>query len=175
MYIRRGMLLDSGEVFTYYANDIYRFLLSLSKDHYLTEDLLQETFYRAHINIHKLDSDNIKSWLFKVAHNLFIDHLRKNKQIIFAEDKKAFKTTQISSENVEREVLTKVNIERLESQIDLLPINQRHAIILSDINDLSYKECADILGISIANFKSRLYRARQKLRKSNEVIFNEKK
>src|SRR5690625_471325 len=83
-----GGLLESEEVFTYYAHDIYRYLLSLSKDHHLAEDLLQETFYRAHVSIHELSADKIKPWLFRVSYNLFIDYLRKNKRITFMEDEK---------------------------------------------------------------------------------------
>ncbi len=61
------------EIYQMYMNDVYRFLLSMTKDKHLAEDLLQETFMRAYIHIHSYDHSKVKPWLFQVARNAFID------------------------------------------------------------------------------------------------------
>lgn len=155
--------METEEIFALYVNDIYRYLFSLSKDHYLTEDLLQETFYRAHLHINELSPTNIKPWLFKVSHNLFIDYLRKNKRLDFVTNEQI--NSKRAHTNIEREVITKVNLKKVMNHIDLLSASQKYAITLCDVNDLSYQECAEIMGVSLASFKSTLYRARQNLRK----------
>lgn len=53
------------EIYQMYMNDVYRFLLSMTKDKHLAEDLLQETFMRAYIHIHSYDHSKVKPWLFK--------------------------------------------------------------------------------------------------------------
>lgn len=59
--------------------DVYYYLLSLSKNQHLAEDLLQDTFYRAFVHFESCPTERVKSWLFTIAHNAFIDYLRKNK------------------------------------------------------------------------------------------------
>lgn len=148
-------------------NDIYRYLFSLSKDHHLSEDLLQETFYRAYTNIQELTPENIKPWLFTVAHNLFIDYYRKNKRIILVEDKQLNRIQSIT--NIEEDILTQENIQSIVNLIDSLPSKQKYAITLCDLNDLSYDECTKIMDVTLASFKSTLFRARRKLRKWNSI------
>lgn len=67
-------------------NDVYRFLLSMTKDKHLAEDLLQETFMRAYIHIHSYDHSKVKPWLFQVARNAFIDYVRKHKKEVTISD-----------------------------------------------------------------------------------------
>lgn len=155
--------MEEDNFFIVYANDIYRYLLSLCQDHHLSEDLLQETFYRAYLHINELNPENIKPWLFRVSHNLFIDYLRKNKRLSFMSDEQLERKT--DNTNIEKEVITNEKLKGVVTKINLLPPNQKYAVILCDINDLNYKECAEVMGVTVASFKSTLYRARQSLRK----------
>src|SRR5690606_9760305 len=68
-------------IYNDYFLDIYRFLLSLCRDHHTAEDLVQETFLRAYLHVENYENETIKSWLFTVAHNAFIDHYRKQKRM----------------------------------------------------------------------------------------------
>ena len=68
-------------IYHFYFQDIYRFLLSLCRDHHTAEDLVQETFLRAYLHVEDYENASIKSWLFTVAYHAFIDHHRKQKRI----------------------------------------------------------------------------------------------
>lgn len=161
--------MNIEEVFEEYLDDIYRYLFSLCKDHYLAEDLLQETFYRAFLNINFLNMDNIKPWLFKVSHNLLIDHFRKNKRNVLIDDDRL--QLMKSSTNIEESILRDEMMKTILDVIRLLPLKQQTAILLCDFHDLSYEECAEIMGVSLASFKSSLHRGRRKVRqfKNSEV------
>ena len=72
------MKLNSLEsVYQYYVKDVYRYLYSLSSDHHAAEDLVQETFYRAYLFLENWKDERIKPWLFRVAHNAYVDYQRK--------------------------------------------------------------------------------------------------
>ncbi|UZD14823.1 sigma-70 family RNA polymerase sigma factor [Virgibacillus natechei] len=146
-----------------YVNDIYRYLYSLTFDHYLTEDLLQETFYRAFLHLQKFEIDDIKPWLFRVAHNLCIDHFRKHKRVTVTGDEKFSHLK--SNINIEETVLRNETLNQIIAFIETLPDKQKQAILLSDVSDLTYEQSANIMGVSLANFKSSLFRGRQKIRK----------
>lgn len=161
--------MNIEEVFESYLNDIYRYLFSLCKDHYLAEDLLQETFYRAFLNINKINIDNAKPWLFKVSHNLLIDHFRRNKRNVLIDDAQLQKLKSVI--NIEEKFLLDEMINTVLDVIKLLPLKQQNAILLCDFHDLSYEECAEVMGVSLAGFKSSLHRGRRKVRqlKNGEV------
>lgn len=72
------------ELYQIYVQDIYAYLRSLCHDHYLAEDLMQETFYRAYLYLENCREDKIKPWLFRVAYNAFVDYTRKAKRSITA-------------------------------------------------------------------------------------------
>lgn len=154
--------MNIEEVFENYLNDIYRYLFSLCKDHYLAEDLLQETFYRAFLNINKINIDNVKPWLFKVSHNLLIDHFRRNRRNFLIDDASLQQIK--SAANIEEKILQGEMISTVLDVIKLLPLKQKNAILLCDFHDLSYEESAEVMGISLAGFKSSLYRGRRKVR-----------
>ncbi|MFD1608519.1 sigma-70 family RNA polymerase sigma factor [Oceanobacillus luteolus] len=161
--------MNIEEVFEDYLDDIYRYLFSLCKDHHLVEDLLQETFYRAFININDLNVNNVKPWLFKVSHNLLIDYFRKNKRNILIDEEQL--QMMESGTNIEENILKDEMIKNILKVINGLPLKQKTAILLCDFHELSYEECAEVMGISLASFKSSLHRGRRKVRrlKNSEV------
>jgi len=161
--------LNIEELFEYYVDDIYRYLFSLCKDHYLVEDLLQETFYRAFLNINDLNINNVKPWLFKVSHNLLIDHFRKNKRNVLINDDQL--QLMKSGTNVEEDILKDEMMMKILKLIKVLPLKQQTAILLYEFHNLSYEECAEVMGITLTSFKSSLHRGRRKVRqlKNSEV------
>jgi RNA polymerase sigma-70 factor, ECF subfamily len=154
------------DLYRQYVTDVYRYLLSLSKDHYISEDLVQEVFYRAYLHVDKDETTNIKAWLFRVAHNVWIDFLRKHKRVSVVDDE-FFRTVQ-SNDQVEKQVLTKDAVQNVFNAMDELSPKYREAVLLSDVRELTYQEAADEMGVSLANYKSILFRARRKLRKLKE-------
>lgn len=69
------------EIYEGYSKTIYKYLLTLTNNVEIAEELLQETFYSAVKNINKFRGDsNIKNWLYKIAKNKYIDYYKKNKK-----------------------------------------------------------------------------------------------
>lgn len=158
-------------IYKLHMKDIYRYLLSLSKNKEIAEDIMQETFYRAYLYLESCSDDSIKAWLFRVAHNTYVDYVRKNsrKQTINHE----FFENLTDNKNPEKEVLIKDQINSILAIINTMPQKQKIAILLNDFKGLSYKEAASIMKVSISYFKVLLFRARQIIRKElerNDII-----
>ena len=149
------------DVYKLYMNDLYRYLLSLSKDHHIAEDLVQEAYYRAFLTLEDYEILHIKAWLFRVAYNAFIDYQRKNKRLVTKEQI----DEHLSAHTVtpEGSMLEKESLQSLFDDLDILKEKEKHAVMLCDFHELSYQEAADILGLNMNTFKSHLSRARKKL------------
>ena len=152
-----------------YVDELYRYLLSLTRNHHLAEEITQETFYRAYLYLHTEKIGNEKAWLFKVGYHTYIDMLRKNKRIIH-KDPLFFKQLQTEGTLIEEQYEIKETITEVLEKISTLPYKQEQAILLCDFHDFSYEEAAEILHVSHAYFKILLFRARQTVRtkRSNE-------
>lgn len=151
-------------IYIQYFHDIYRFLLSLSKDHYTAEDLVQETFFRAHLNIEHYDGETVKSWLFSVAYRVYIDHYRKHKRMI-VKDQGFFATIFDKKKVILDSLVTKEEIEEIVSLLDNLPEKHKYAVLLHDFHGLSQSEAAEVMNIQQSYFKVLLFRGRSAIRR----------
>ncbi|OIK10802.1 hypothetical protein BIV60_20245 [Bacillus sp. MUM 116] len=113
-------------VFKLYMNDLYRYLYSLSKDHYIAEDLVQEAFYRAFTTLEDYEVRNIKAWLFKVAYHAFVDYKRKNKRMII--DHYLTLDTDINPITPEKKMLEKESLSLLLRDLNGLKEKEKDAI-----------------------------------------------
>ncbi|WP_066070984.1 sigma-70 family RNA polymerase sigma factor [Neobacillus soli] len=143
------------------VNDLYRYLFSLSKDHYIAEDLVQEAFYRAYLQLEDYEISNIRAWLFKVAYHAFIDYQRKNKRLVIQGQME--EPGRHSEETPERRLLEKESFQLLLKDIHSLKEGERHVLLLCDLHQLTYNEAAEILEMNINTLKSQLHRGRQKV------------
>lgn len=152
------------DLYDKYFNDIYRFVYSLTKDQHLTEDIVQETFTRAYLNLGQLKNRPSKAWLVTVSRNLAYDYLRKSKRTT----NQAYDFSKIPESNPtpEDKLLQENNRETLHKKISKLQENYRQAIIYYHLEELSYQQAAEKMGVTVANFKSILFRARQRLKRS---------
>lgn len=159
-------------IYNDYFNDIYRFLLSLCHNHHTAEDLVQETFLRAYLHVDHGKAGSIKSWLFTVAHNAFIDHYRKQKRIE-VKRKGFFSGLFDTGRTPEETMLIDTDIQDIITKLEGLPERQKYAVLLHDFHELSYSEAAIVMDVSLANFKVILFRGRQAIRKKKEHEKNE--
>jgi len=143
------------------VNDLYRYLYSLSKDHFIAEDLVQEAFYRAYLHLEDYEITNIRAWLFKVAYNAFIDFQRKHKRLIIQEQIEEGSPS--SKETPENRLLEKESFQLLLHDIHSLKEQERHVLLLCDLHQLTYNEAAEILEMKINTLKSNLHRGRKKV------------
>lgn len=154
-------------IYREYKNDVYRYLFYLCRDHHNAEDLMQETFCRACEKLNEFEGKKTKAWLLRVAHNAYIDRLRKESRSSSYENEFFYN---VASEDTPEESLISVESrEELFKMLSLLPPNQQHAVLLYDIHGFTYQESADLMGVALSHFKILLYRARQRLRKEKQT------
>src|SRR5699024_223638 len=156
-------MMKLDELYNLYFQDIYRFLVSLTRDPYTAEDLLQETFYKAHLHLESYHEGSVKSWLFTVARNVFIDHYREQKREIVKE-RSFFARIFDRKIAVEDHVVVSEELGDLLKILEELPTKQRIAVVLRDFHEFTYEEGASIMEVSLANFKVLLHRGRQEIR-----------
>ncbi len=130
----------------------------------IAEDLTQETFERFYVkNMTFPSEDDAKYWLLRVAKNLALNHIRRNKREIQMIEK----IKKVPVENSSKEGIGKVIEEESRREVRLaisqLPENLRLVIQLKEFSDLDYKSIGKVLGISETNVKVRVHRARKKL------------
>ncbi|TDQ42031.1 sigma-70 family RNA polymerase sigma factor [Aureibacillus halotolerans] len=150
------------DIFTYYAQDVYHYLLVLTRNHHQAEDILQETFLRAYLHLPSYRGERVKAWLLTVAYRAFIDMQRKESRVQHLHDETMLPS---GARSVEEKILHNETIQELRQEIQQLPHQQRHAVLLVDFQELSYMEATAILDMSLPLFKTALFRGRQKLRK----------
>lgn len=150
------MVEEIEKLYRKYGQDIYRYLISLSSDPSLSEDLLSETFLRAIGGIKGFKGDSsIKTWLFSIARYTYYDYLRKNKKdLSFDED-----LVSLVSRNLELDYIDRSIGERILELLDEKGEREK-TVVLMRVQAYSYEEIAEKLSISansarVINFRTR--------------------
>lgn len=145
--------MTTNDVWTQYADDVKRFILSKVKDNALADDILQDTFLKIHTNLHKLkDITKLKSWIFSIARNSMMDHFKDSKTTF---EIAGFESETIIPENVHTEK------DCLRGILQGLPKKYRDPLFLSDIKGLKQSEVAKQLHQNLPTTKSQIQRARK--------------
>lgn len=164
-----------------YVDSLYNMALRLVFNKEEAEDLVQETYLKAYRFFNTFQKGtNIKAWLFKILRNTFINKYRKTVSTpseSFFEDIESVQ----ASVPYEEETKSGESVDTLEKKyndlgslvddevknaLDSLPVEYREAILLSDVEELSYKDISEITNVPIGTVKSRLNRGRGLLQKS---------
>ncbi|MDG5788600.1 RNA polymerase sigma factor [Evansella sp. AB-P1] len=156
--------LSLEQIYSLYMQDVYRYIFSLCKNKALSEDIVQETFYRAYFYVEEFDQEKVKPWLFKVAYHTFIDFIRKEKRITYFDDLTPLDSKiekQVNS--AEHDYMVKNRIETWFNMMEELPVSKKKVLILRDYYNFSYQEIADILDMSLSKVKITLFRGRKEL------------
>lgn len=161
---------------------IFSFIFSKVKDRDLTDDLFQETFIKV-INTIRKDNYNEEGkflpWVLRIAHNLVIDHFRKSNKVQFQRDQEEysiFSRVEDPAMNIESQMITEQIEDDLHTLILRLPDDQQEIIRLRLYDDLSFKEIAELSGISINTALGRMRYAVINLRKmiqQKQIILND--
>jgi len=134
------------------ADAVYRFLLKNIRDPEKARDLVQDSFEKLWMNVEQISAAKAKSYLFTTAYHKLIDQVRVDKRWT-GMDEVNLKTHSHSSQYNDI-------MERLNELIRLLPADQRSVLMLRDHEGYSYKEISEITGLSEAQVKVYIYRAR---------------
>jgi RNA polymerase sigma-70 factor (ECF subfamily) len=153
------------EVYDQHYDRVKKFVLALVKDQWVADDLIQETFMKVGDRMHTLkDPAKISSWIYRIAHNLCQDHFRGLKR-----EKSTASDLGAPLETIEC-VPPQGALEQhqmglcVQDKVNLLPDSLRTVLVLYDVVEMSHKEIAAILDISLENVKVRIHRARKKLK-----------
>lgn len=164
MYLKVKETLDGnteafGDIVKEYEKNIYNYLYRLCGSRDEAMDLVQETFLKAYKGLGKLKSeDGLKPWIYRIAHNSFIDYIRSRKEYeILDED-------MISDEKaIEDTVILRDTAKIIDGIITGLPYKYKSVFMLRAIEGLSFNEIGCILKISENTAKTRYLRARRKI------------
>ncbi len=140
-----------------HADALYRFILKSTKDGDRANDIVQDSFEKLWLNVAEIDSSVAKSWLFTTAYHKMIDSMRRESKIVLTESYDDHNLTYSSSYSDLKELLN-MALDRLQEQ-------QKTVILLRDYEGYSYKEIAEITGLSEPVVKISIYRGRMELRR----------
>ena len=140
------------------------------------EDLTQEAYLRAYRSFDKYDRAlPFENWFFRILSNLFVDRLRRRpkqtplslSQSLANSEGDDDYTLEVPDEesNPETSMMRDVVDERLQKALEAMPKDFRNAVLLCDVEGMSYAEIADTMGTSIGTVRSRIHRGRLMLRK----------
>lgn len=163
------------ELIRRHKSKIYTSIYLLVKDSYLAEDIFQDTFIKV-INTLKTGKYNEEGkflpWVTRIAHNLVIDHFRKDKRapvIASTEGFDIFEVLKFYDESAEDQMIREQSHRDLKKMIHLLPSEQKEVLIMRHYGDLSFKEIADVTNVSINTALGRMRYALNNLRKMMET------
>jgi RNA polymerase sigma-70 factor, ECF subfamily len=169
--MRRGDPGCLAGFFEAWADRLYRLSLRLTGDPAAAEDVVQEAFVKLMAGADRIEGrSRLATWLYRVAYNASLDRLREQKRLVPVPDDEdeaplPLPTRHVpfgrSPEAMLRDVETR---QALEDAIGALPHTLSAAFLLRDVEGLSTAEAAEALGLSEANLKVRLHRARLLLR-----------
>lgn len=151
------------------ANALYRAALHLTQNPVEAEDLTQETYLRAYRGFAGFRGGDIRAWLFTILRHAFLDDCRKRGRMAMVSydgDEEYLERFSPASPSAEVEVLRGLPSEAIERAFALLPADWRMMILLADVEELSYREIADVMDVPQGTVMSRLHRARKRMQAS---------
>ncbi len=168
-----GNVNDFEALVTKYEKRLYNVVYRICKNEEDAQDVLQDAFVKIYTGLHKFrEESSFYTYAYRVASNTAIDFVRKaaksnNTESIYKEGEGGEYTLEIADErpSPEEETLNNELSRELFAAINSLQTDHREALVLRDVDGLSYDEISDILGITLGTVKSRINRARQALKK----------
>lgn len=155
---------------------LYRTALRMTRNQQDAEDLVQETYLRAYRFFEQFTpGTNMRAWLFRILTNAYINRYRKasaQPRVASLDDAEDFslyhQLSRVSDtgDNVEAQVLDRLAAGDVRAAIERLPAPYRLAVLLADVEGLSYNEMAEAMGVKKGTVMSRLFRGRKLLQKA---------
>ncbi|AIY19815.2 RNA polymerase sigma-70 factor [Pimelobacter simplex] len=157
--------LDWGTIVEQHSDRVYRLALRLTGNRHDAEDLTQEVFVRVFRSLHTYTPGTFEGWLHRITTNLFLDQARRKQRIRFdaLSDERAARlaSAELAPETAYAD---QTFDDDVAAALADLPPDFRAAVVLCDIEGLSYEEIAEILGAKLGTVRSRIHRGRALLR-----------
>ena len=163
------------ELLARYQGKLYNYILFNVRNQELAEDVFQETFVKAIVTIQQrryTPDGRFGAWLTRIAHNLVIDSFRmeRNENTISNDECEMdlLNNVNLCEDNVETQMINEQTLIDVRRLIDALPQNQREVVYMRYYQDLSFKEIAEITGVSINTALGRMRYALLSMRRIAE-------
>ncbi|MBQ1177673.1 MAG: sigma-70 family RNA polymerase sigma factor [Bacteroidaceae bacterium] len=144
------------ELLARYQSKLFNYIFFIVRSQELAEDIFQETFVKAITTIQQgryTPSGKFGSWLTRIAHNMIVDSYRqeRNENTISNDEVEVdlFNDADLCDDNIETQMVNEQTLTDVRRLMDALPSNQREVVYMRYYQDLSFKEIAEITGVSI--------------------------
>lgn len=158
-----------------YQSSIYSYINFIVHNKDLAEDIFQETFVKVIMTIKQnryTESGKFKAWIMRIAHNLIIDNYRQERiENTISNDEvevDLFNNMKLCDDSIEDHMVRQQALKDVRKLVEFLPENQREVLVMRYYQDLSFKEIADITGVSINTALGRMRYALLNMRKMAE-------
>jgi RNA polymerase sigma factor (sigma-70 family) len=158
------------EVVDRHSARVFRLAYRLTGNRADAEDLTQEVFVRVFRSLDTFTPGTFEGWLHRITTNLFLDQARRRSRIrfdslgAFGDDREARLPGRVPPPD--HQVLEGLFDADVEAALGALAPEFRAAVVLCDIEGLSYEEIAEVLGLKLGTVRSRIHRGRQQLRRA---------
>ncbi|PLR95499.1 RNA polymerase sigma factor SigW [Bacillus sp. T33-2] len=161
-----------AEIVELYKDRVFQLCFRMLGNRHEAEDMAQEAFIRAYININSFNQNlKFSTWLYRIATNLCIDRLRKKKpdyyldaEVPGTEGLNMYSQVASDTELPEDELESLELQDMVQKEISKLPDKYRSVIVLKYIEELSLNEISEILDLPLGTVKTRIHRGREALR-----------
>ena len=157
-------MTDIENLYERYAGDVRRFALYLCGDVVMADEITSDTFVRAWMAAGRIRQPTVKSYLFTIARNAYIDLLRR-----------AARQTQLDEDMPDRRISTQTQMEQsaevraVLTALQQLPEMDRAVLLMRALDEMPYEEIAETLGIPVVSARVRVHRARLKLMQTRQA------
>ncbi len=167
---RAGDLESFNALVKMYQNQVYGVALRMVRDAALAEDLAQDAFISAFRNLNQYRGGSFKSWLMRIVRNATLDSLRRTQlrpTDSLDENMVAFESQLVSDEPSPADVAENAELgDHIKDVMAELHPDQKMALVLIDIEGYSYEDAAQAMSVGVGTVKSRLSRARARMRET---------
>ena len=165
LQVKDGQLDKLGLLFERYNKNLYGFFYRLTLDQEQSEDLVQSVFLRILKYKHRYHGDGkFSTWMYHMARNLFADHYKMNKKMGFKESPEMADKYFSNDRNAETDRIQTEELDLLQQAMNQLSFEKREVLVLSKLQEMRYKDIAEVLGINENAVKVRIFRALKDLK-----------
>ncbi|HXR66865.1 MAG TPA: RNA polymerase sigma factor SigZ [Ktedonobacteraceae bacterium] len=156
------MATTTEQVWDDFHTPLHQFIRRRVADESMAEDLLQEVFLKIHQHVGSLkDAKRLESWIYQITRNIIIDYYRSQRQAMAPLE--AASMLELPEELPDEDIVSEL-LPCVRAMVQNLPAQDRQALILTEYQGLTQKELGERLGLSFSGAKSRVQRAREKLK-----------
>jgi RNA polymerase sigma-70 factor, ECF subfamily len=158
-----SLLPDFRELAAAHLESAYNLARWLVRDRALADDVVQDAMLRALRYYHGFRGENARAWLLQIVRNVAMTRLKRGSEEVVGDANSASAALEVAHDGPETALMRQEDQRLLHDLLGSLPLELRECLILREIEELSYKEIARVVGAPIGTVMSRLWRGRKLL------------